>query len=629
MSVINIAVACHKPSRLPKNGLLVPVQVNSINSKNRMNMAHDDEGDNISFKNPNYCELTAQYWEWKNVKADYYGLCHYRRFLCFHVPVDAKRNARNHIEAEAIDDINIQRFGLENEDEMREIIESNDVIVGEYEKISKLFTPRGNQLTVYKHWTAHDRALIRIQDLEKMLEILSEVAPDVGVDAREYLNGDVFTGFNCFVLKKDLFNDLCEIEFKVLEKLEKEVDLTYYCTQLSRIYGFMGEIISSSYIYHIEKSKKYRVKHVPLLYFNYTDEQSVFEPIENSIPVVFCYDDYRLELFGTIFQSFLDNANSERQYDVILVARGLNNSLKSIFNLMADTCDNVKLRFLDGEMLGKICNEHYHPIKKEGHILQGDLPVLPYVPFALKSYKEALVFTTNILFSDSVDSLWEEKIESDKIIAAAYDSLMISRVNDIYPETEFNYLKKQVKNPYEYYAVASMKINFEKYRKTLNKYEIANKCWNSNHQLRNDEEIINVLCENLIQKVPQKWNTWFESNDYLKYQLPYMPLSNQQEQNEARKSPAVISYQPDDPWGLNIGNVYQLFWKTAKETPLYELYLGYQTQFLSCEKDHKYKITKKLFPKGSAMHGVVSRMIPKGSNRYRIIKKALDVFNME
>ena len=46
-------------------------------------MLHDDEGENISDKNPMYCELTAQYWAWKNLDADYYGFCHYRRYFNF------------------------------------------------------------------------------------------------------------------------------------------------------------------------------------------------------------------------------------------------------------------------------------------------------------------------------------------------------------------------------------------------------------------------------------------------------------------------------------------------------------------------------------------------------------------
>lgn len=40
----------------------------------------DNTGDNISIKNPNYCELTGIYWVWKNaLKTKYVGFEHYRR----------------------------------------------------------------------------------------------------------------------------------------------------------------------------------------------------------------------------------------------------------------------------------------------------------------------------------------------------------------------------------------------------------------------------------------------------------------------------------------------------------------------------------------------------------------------
>ncbi len=41
----------------------------------------DHTGEQISSKNPYYCELTGMYWIWKNVSCDVIGVCHYRRFF--------------------------------------------------------------------------------------------------------------------------------------------------------------------------------------------------------------------------------------------------------------------------------------------------------------------------------------------------------------------------------------------------------------------------------------------------------------------------------------------------------------------------------------------------------------------
>lgn len=81
---IKIYVVCHKPSYVPPNPYLYPIQVGTALAKEALEgMLHDNEGDNISKKNKSYCELTAQYWAWKNEEADYYGFFHYRRYFSF------------------------------------------------------------------------------------------------------------------------------------------------------------------------------------------------------------------------------------------------------------------------------------------------------------------------------------------------------------------------------------------------------------------------------------------------------------------------------------------------------------------------------------------------------------------
>ena len=78
---IKILVCAHKDSRLPQHEYFCPIQVGASLTSARFFPVLDNTGDNISDRNPHFCELTAHYWAWKNLNADYIGLCHYRRYF--------------------------------------------------------------------------------------------------------------------------------------------------------------------------------------------------------------------------------------------------------------------------------------------------------------------------------------------------------------------------------------------------------------------------------------------------------------------------------------------------------------------------------------------------------------------
>ena len=68
------------------SNLYCQVECGSIYRKKKVGsnqILKDCDGINISEKRQSLGELTVQYWAWKNFNLDYYGLCHYRRFLAF------------------------------------------------------------------------------------------------------------------------------------------------------------------------------------------------------------------------------------------------------------------------------------------------------------------------------------------------------------------------------------------------------------------------------------------------------------------------------------------------------------------------------------------------------------------
>ena len=86
MENIKLLVAMHKAYCLPEDAVYAPIQVGGVHIPGMENALRDDTGENISNKNRSYCELTALYWGWKNLQADYLGLVHYRRYFARRMP---------------------------------------------------------------------------------------------------------------------------------------------------------------------------------------------------------------------------------------------------------------------------------------------------------------------------------------------------------------------------------------------------------------------------------------------------------------------------------------------------------------------------------------------------------------
>ncbi|MBR3622463.1 MAG: DUF4422 domain-containing protein [Selenomonadaceae bacterium] len=209
---IKIVVALHKAYWLPKDECYFPLQVGAL-GKEPFGVHRDDEGDNISAKNPNFCELTALYWAWKHIDADYIGLCHYRRYF-------TRREAFT---------LDHRKEAVLTGKEWEKILAKHPVVVPKKRR-HFIETNRSH----YYH--AHHR-----EGLDALEEVLKEKYPHY-LDAYEKVMGRTWAHlFNMFVMRRDYFERYMEFMFDALFEVEKRVDITGYSVYEARIFGFLAE----------------------------------------------------------------------------------------------------------------------------------------------------------------------------------------------------------------------------------------------------------------------------------------------------------------------------------------------------------------------------------------------------
>ena len=227
-SNIKILISCHKEVVYVQNTIMEPIFIGAaISRQNLFGMLRDDIGENISDKNSSYCELTGQYWAWKNLDADYYGFCHYRRYFNFSknsYPQDAWGMVLEQRPDKALTD----KYGW-HEESIQRCLEKAEIITTSLLDIRKF--PDRNQ-SVYQQYASAEH--LSIKDMDTILEIIEEKFPDYSQDAQGYINGHKSCFCNMFIMRRDIFFDYCQWLFDILAEFEARADMSHYNRQALR-----------------------------------------------------------------------------------------------------------------------------------------------------------------------------------------------------------------------------------------------------------------------------------------------------------------------------------------------------------------------------------------------------------
>lgn len=211
-----VYVAAHKAfnTLLPDN--YIPLFVGAQNKK-PIFAAADDSGDNISFKNSSFCELTGLYWVWKNTDDEYKGLVHYRRYF--------SANGKILLQGQ-----------------IKKILSSYDVIAAKTEYLRE---------SAYEEFVLHSG---KEKDLELLRNVLQKLYPAYIPAFETVMSGNRLHLYNMMIAKKTVFNAYCEWLFDILFELEPLVDMTGYSDYEKRIFGFLAERLLNVWLLHNDLS---------------------------------------------------------------------------------------------------------------------------------------------------------------------------------------------------------------------------------------------------------------------------------------------------------------------------------------------------------------------------------------
>ena len=221
MSKLKIIVATHKKYKMPDDELYLPVQVGSEGKEN-LGYQVDNNGENISNKNATFCELTGLYWAWKNLEADYIGLCHYRRHFTCKKLIPFNEDAKFKI--------------LLNKKQTEEILKDTDIIL-----------PKKREYYIENLYD-HYKHTMYVETLDETRKIIEEKCPNYLPEFDKLHKRTSAHMFNMFVMKKEYLNDYCEWLFDILFELEKRIDSSKYDSFHARYLGRISELLLDVWI---------------------------------------------------------------------------------------------------------------------------------------------------------------------------------------------------------------------------------------------------------------------------------------------------------------------------------------------------------------------------------------------
>lgn len=606
------------------NPLYINVRCGAVYDKRKPeeygNMLGDDTGKNISELREKFCELTVQYWAWKNEDADYYGLCHYRRYLSFSDMVKTDDIYNCAVES-TINEKMCKKYNL-IADFMTEEINKYDVISiipytlkkDKARKIKNIYSSLKQNPSVFP-----------IEAVDLFIDIFKKKYPDYAIDVDEYFEGRVWRGFNCYILKKDYFNEYSSMLFDILFEMNNSLDTSLYNQEQMRVIGYMGEVTFGIYYHHLQRIKKGRLIEKQLIRIENSEKKVEITPAfkgKDEIPIVISSSDEYAPFLGVLICSIVTNSSSTNYYDIIVLENKISDANKRKIYDIVNNKENIKVRFISSQTY----------LEQRSFYTDRHVTEMTYLRLAivdiLAIFEKAIYLDCDTVVNRDLVDLYRIKL-GQNYVGATVDTIMAGFYGQRKKEhIIYNQKELGINNPNFYFNAGVLLLNLKEIRKKYSSSKLLDIAEKKDWQLF-DQDVLNKICKDKVLFIDSKWNVMVQSH-YGEKDLTefYAPVNIYKKYKNDILNPWVIHYASHSiPCFSPTVDCAEYFWKYAKKTAFYEVILSILMQCTSCgiiiplmENSFVKRVVDKMLPKGSRRREIVKQIIPRGSKQFKLLK---------
>lgn len=612
---IRIFVSTHKIVDTFDSDILQPVQVGACKASSRFPLClQDDDGENISQLNPMYCELTTQYWAWKNASAKYYGFCHYRRYFDFS-DERHEENAFGEIMDWRICPESQAKYCLTDE-QIAQAVEGWDVITTEVKDLRQF--PAAYS-TPHEQYAA--APYLKIADLDLVMAILKEMHPDYAQDADAFLNGNTSCFCNMFIMAHDVFHEYCAWLFPILEEFCRRADMSHYSREATRTPGHLSERLLNIFLMHAERTGRgWKRKQVQCVHFTKPEPLAGLSPLPMSdpwkpvIPVVFASDNNYVPMLTTTIHSMLENASARFMYDIVVLHNGITEPNKATMREFLEAPGKASVRFVE---VGPYV-DRYKLSTNNAHI-----GVETYYRFLIQEimpwYDKVLYLDSDLAVLGDVSQLYQMDLGSN-LLAAAHDIDFLGNLNmNDGARLKYNEKTLHMADPYGYFQAGVLLLNTAEMRKLHPVSEWLELASNTK-LIYNDQDVLNVACEGRVTYLGWEWNVMHDCGQRVANVFSFAPTDALAGYNASRSNPRIIHYAGfEKPWKFPTCDFAAQYWKYARQTPFYEVFLA-QLGGMGVGGKKGNVIHEKAIGEKNPIRRIVDPICPYGSQRREVLK---------